>query len=457
MAIFNMFRLWIFVISCTWLIHGLSSQKIDKTDTIVYAKSSLLRTLLKDYDKRILPQFNTSVPVNLSIGIRLINLVELFEHEEILESSIYMQLMWTDFRLTWNPPDYKLIHVIHVPVEELWQPDVALYNNADIRVEAMNTLALVFSTGQVYYAPRARIRTMCQIDMTRFPFDQQQCSIKFGSFTYDGHRMELSMFQENSTIDMAEYQTNNEWEITSTSATIVTKRFSCCPEPYQHIRFHLKLKRNTVYYTHVFILPAVILAFIVPFQFLLPPDSKERLTIGSALLLGIILLISMIQTFLPEAHPTLPYIVQYYCVTMVWIALSLILSIWVINIQNKGPSKNKVPGYIRQLFLKTFKSLVCVTDDNYYPLENSETLSLRSLEKLSTTTSNDSARNDGDKIERDIEDIMKNVNTILMYNIKRDSHACVKTEWYQVALVLDRMMCFIFGLIFVVYTCVLLL
>ena len=37
-----------------------------------------------------------------------------------------------------------------------------------------------------------------------------------------------------------------------------------------------------MYYTHVFILPAVILALLVPFTFILPPDCKERLTLGKA-------------------------------------------------------------------------------------------------------------------------------------------------------------------------------
>jgi hypothetical protein len=30
----------------------------------------------------------------------------------------------------------------------------------------------------------------------------------------------------------------------------------------------------------MFILPAVLLAILVPFQFMLPPESKERITLG---------------------------------------------------------------------------------------------------------------------------------------------------------------------------------
>ena len=58
----------------------------------------------------------------------------------------------------------------------------------------MNNLAMVFSNGHVYYAPKARIRTRCEVDMTRFPYDEQACMIQFGSFSYDGDRLKLEMF-----------------------------------------------------------------------------------------------------------------------------------------------------------------------------------------------------------------------------------------------------------------------
>ena len=97
--------------------------------------------------------------------------------------------------------------------------------------------------------------------------------------------MVLFVFQYNETIDLSEFAVNQEWEITNTSAEIYTKYYACCQEPYQHLRCNLKLKRNSVYYTHVFIMPAVILALLVPFQFMLPPDCKERLTLGKTFLM----------------------------------------------------------------------------------------------------------------------------------------------------------------------------
>lgn len=66
--------------------------------------------------------------------------------------------------------------------------------SAEVHYESMNNLAMVFHNGHVYYAPKARIRTRCSIDMTKFPYDEQKCMIQFGSFTYDGDRLKLELF-----------------------------------------------------------------------------------------------------------------------------------------------------------------------------------------------------------------------------------------------------------------------
>ena len=45
--------------------------------------------------------------------------------------------------------------------------------------------AMVHSTGQVFWAPPARLRSSCKVDITYFPFDDQTCGLKFGSWAYD--------------------------------------------------------------------------------------------------------------------------------------------------------------------------------------------------------------------------------------------------------------------------------
>lgn len=58
------------------------------------------------------------------------------------------------------------------------------------------TKAILHHTGKVIWKPPAIYKSFCEIDVEYFPFDEQTCFMKFGSWTYDGYMVSknLSLF-----------------------------------------------------------------------------------------------------------------------------------------------------------------------------------------------------------------------------------------------------------------------
>ena len=51
------------------------------------------------------------------------------------------------------------------------------------------TNVVVKNNGTCLYVPPGIFKSTCKIDVTWFPFDDQRCEMKFGSWTYDGFQV----------------------------------------------------------------------------------------------------------------------------------------------------------------------------------------------------------------------------------------------------------------------------
>jgi len=57
------------------------------------------------------------------------------------------------------------------------------------------TKATLFPSGKVHWEPPAIYKSSCTIDVEFYPFDKQLCTLKFGSWTYDGYQVDYPHYR----------------------------------------------------------------------------------------------------------------------------------------------------------------------------------------------------------------------------------------------------------------------
>jgi hypothetical protein len=93
---------------------------------------------------------------------------------------------------------------------KIWMPDLLLYNSADDSFDTTAKVnAVVSYNGSVNYLPPGMFKATCTMKIDDFPFDEQKCSLKFGSWTHDEGTVNLTNKRKSSQLDS--YIKNGEW------------------------------------------------------------------------------------------------------------------------------------------------------------------------------------------------------------------------------------------------------
>lgn len=315
--------------------------------------------LLSNYNRLIRPVGNNSDRLTVKLGLKLAQIIDINLKNQIMTTNVWVEQEWNDYKLKWNPDDYGGVETLHVPSEHIWLPDIVLYNNADGNYEVtIMTKAILHHTGKVVWKPPAIYKSFCEIDVEYFPFDEQTCFMKFGSWTYDGYMVDLRhILQDQDSnkidigIDLQDYYISVEWDIMRVPAVRNEKFYSCCEEPYPDIIFNITLRRKTLFYTVNLIIPCVGISFLSVLVFYLPSDSGEKVSLCISILLSLTVFFLLLVEIIPPTSITVPLLGKYLLFTMLLCTLSVVITIAVLNVNFRSPVTHKLAPWVRVFFI----------------------------------------------------------------------------------------------------------
>ncbi|XP_023318652.1 acetylcholine receptor subunit alpha-like [Trichogramma pretiosum] len=322
--------------------------------------------LLSNYNKLVRPVVNVTDALTVKIKLKLSQLIDVNLKNQIMTTNLWVEQSWYDYKLKWDPKEYGGVEMLHVPSDHIWRPDIVLYNNADGNFEVtLATKATLNYTGRVEWKPPAIYKSSCEIDVEYFPFDEQTCVMKFGSWTYDGFQVDLRHIDEvqgsnvvDIGVDLSEFYTSVEWDILEVPAVRNEKFYTCCDEPYLDITFNITMRRKTLFYTVNLIIPCMGISFLTILVFYLPSDSGEKVSLSISILLSLTVFFLLLAEIIPPTSLVVPLLGKFVLFTMILDTLSICVTVAVLNVHFRSPQTHVMKPWVRRVFIHVLPRLL---------------------------------------------------------------------------------------------------
>lgn len=426
------------LLCCCHLCHSL---QVPKLSSYAKAEDKLFKYLFGSYQKWVRPVEQLNQTIRVKFGLAISQLVDVDEKNQRMTTNVWMKQEWVDMKLRWNPDDYLGITIIRVPSDRIWLPDVVLYDNSDGRFEGTVTKAVVKYDGTISWTPPANYKSACTIDVTFFPFDLQNCSMKFGSWTYDGTQVDIIL--EDFHVDKRDYFDNGEWEIVK--ATGCRGLRTDDSSSYPTITYFFIIRRLPLFYTLFLIVPCIGLSFLTILVFYLPSNCGEKISLCTSVLVSLTVFLLVIEEIIPSSSKAIPLIGEYLVFTMIFVTLSIVITVFAINIHHRSSSTHHgMAPWVRRIFLHRLPKLLC----------------MRSHADRYAAAGADGAQGAGRTRDspppeltpllytrQNLQAALDSIRYITMHVVKENEVREVVQDWKFVAQVLDRMFLWAFLLV----------
>ncbi|XP_037040197.1 neuronal acetylcholine receptor subunit alpha-2-like [Bradysia coprophila] len=303
----------------------------------------LRKSLFCKYDRTVHPALNgDAVTVTLKMIVKGFSFDE---HEKVLLVSSWLSKSWQDDNLKWTPAEFNGINHLVESSEELWQPDLQLFNSDIASVhddQCRISNCDISSTGHVACIPPCVHSARCAPDLTAWPFDSVNCTLHIGTWINSADEVDLKLKQ--LIIPESDLQSQDQsWKMVKVLYTRNHGNFSSTSKTYPSVTFTFLLERHSAEHAATFLVPALIMASINLITSWLSPEMSERLMLLALNILSHFLYMQQLSWYIPFNGDICPTIVLCFRDSLIITGFLLINTIVVRGFTSCGL---EVPNWI---------------------------------------------------------------------------------------------------------------
>eukprot|EP00079_Xenopus_tropicalis_P008937 XP_002932551.1 PREDICTED: 5-hydroxytryptamine receptor 3A-like isoform X1 [Xenopus tropicalis] len=411
----------------------------------------------------IRPVKNWQTPSEVFIHVTLYSIVSLDTSSQTLTTYIWLYLKWKNEFISWNPVDFCDIDEVTSLGDTLWKPDLYIYQL--VEPDDKNPVIPYYriqNDGDIVSSKPLRIISSCNINIFKFPFDTQTCNLTFGSFIYTVE--DIIMFpslnsSEVSQLSLDSFVSKGDWSLLDVA---VVNQSLVGDGQFSEVTYMITMKRSSVVFVINLIVPACFLIFLDFASMFI--RIGETLEFKITIVLGFSVLLLILNDMMPSSDN--PPMLGIFCVVclaiMVISILGCILTNYMLTLSDMQPN---VPNWIKTLILKHLARILFF---KLYKNEQNLVVSVDTDPGVSKAYNQpdmelQKKKKDSDKeikitpearlLKKLLDEVLKINQNLKLSKNEQDA----KSEWYMAALVVDRLILFLYLIIVIIIFIVLII
>ncbi|XP_040923264.1 5-hydroxytryptamine receptor 3A-like [Toxotes jaculatrix] len=322
-----------------FLTGGVSSKKVcSYHDVLDYLNLTTENSVLK----LTRPVLDHTHPTIVKVDFILYAILAVLEKTQTFIPFLWASVRWNNEHISWDPAQFCGITQITVPKDMLWRPDILIYEMMQKNESPQNPYMTVHYNGVVSTDEGTKVVSICKMDVHKFPFDTQRCSITVGSEVHSANELRLLPFSNSSRATQFSQEvmhSQGEWEFLQLSVS--SHNYTFDDKLWELITYTFTMKRRPLLHVINFLLPILFFLSLDLASFFISDHRGEKLGFKVTVLLAISVLLLILNDILPSMSNKTPLIATYCIVIFALMLFSLLETILVSYLMEKDSASRK--------------------------------------------------------------------------------------------------------------------
>ncbi|XP_076007892.1 5-hydroxytryptamine receptor 3A-like [Genypterus blacodes] len=320
-------------------VGGVSSKKVCSYQDIL---DYLNLTAANDAFKMTRPVLDHTHRTVAQLDIFLYAILAVIEKSQTFVPFIWIMMTWHNERISWDPAQFCGITQISIPESMLWKPDIFISEMTEKDNSNRNPYMYVFHDGMVRSEEDMRVVSTCQIDIHKFPFDTQSCTITASSAVHADDEFQLISSSNSSQLTKFSRELMmplGEWDFLHLSIT--KNNLSFAGKHWDQLLYTFTIKRRPLLHVINFLFPVLFFLCLDLASFLISDHRGDKLGFKVTVLLAISVLLLILNDILPSMSNRTPLIATYCIVIFALMLLSVLETILVMYLMERASASKE--------------------------------------------------------------------------------------------------------------------